>query len=447
MSVTANKSSLIFGPYNGERNIIDITYTGDHSYTSPTISVGWVQVSSQVISTTGETDVIRYTVDTTSAYSSTGGSYRSGYLEFEDTSGELRVYIYQYGSYRCIWVDIPPSSSMPGSTVGQDFVYRLKVGSKVIYEGVSVATASNRYPRMINIPRIVESYIKSETYNTYDYDNWNTIMGSEVVELYKVEGDTETIVGVYPFWNDWSGSLTYYMGNKVLNDPINCRGNRWMFPINFCTYTSNISTADYKVTQIRMNGTVDGTYDFGDYEGFGVYPFDFNYDQGTSNCKTLIYKNGNDVLFEYDMDCCGFGALYYRNRYGAWDSFLIEGNVRKKEAYTRNQYRTEGLTGNVYDSMFSKTTEGVDIVTSYEAETGWLTEEESQRLVYHLLSSPIVYFQEIDPHRERMEADDISYIAVNITNTASEYKKFRNGRKMVRYTITFEKSQKNIVKQ
>lgn len=446
MSVTANKSSLIFRPYSGNRNIIDITYTGNHSYASPTISVGWVQVSSQVISTTGDTDVVRYTVDTTSAYLSSNGGYRSGYLKFEDASGELRVYIYQYGSYRCIWADISTSSSMPGSTIGQDYVYRLKIDNQVIYEGVSVATASNRHPSMINISRIVESYIKSDTYNTYDYDDWNAPMGSKVVELYKVEGDTETIVSVYPFWNDWSGDTRYYMRNRILNDPINCKGNRWMFPINFCAYTYDISTTDYKVIQVKMDGTETST-SFGDYEGFGVYPFNFNYDVGSNNCKTLIYKNDNQVLFEYDMNCCGFGALYYRNRYGAWDSFLIEGNVRKKETYTRNQYRTAGLTGNLYDSIFSKTTSGVDIVTSYEAETGWLTEEESRRLVFHLLSSPIVYFQEIDPHRERTEVDDISYIAVNITNTASEYKKFRNGRKLVRYTITFEKSQKNIVKQ
>ena len=90
--------------------------------------------------------------------------------------------------------------------------------------------------------------------------------------------------------------------------------------------------------------------------------------------------------------------------------------------------------------MDEKHTDNVSIDTTYEAYTGWLSDEEAERLVFHLLSSPMVFFQDLNKENQLYNTDDIfENIPIRITASSAEYKKFRNGKKMVNYLITFEK--------
>ena len=59
--------------------------------------------------------------------------------------------------------------------------------------------------------------------------------------------------------------------------------------------------------------------------------------------------------------------------------------------------------------------------------------------MFHLLSSPIVYFQDLDKENQLFNTDYYDYFLVRLTASSAEYKKFRNGKKMVNYLITFEK--------
>lgn len=135
----------------------------------------------------------------------------------------------------------------------------------------------------------------------------------------------------------------------------------------------------------------------------------------------------------YDKKVCGRGALYYINRYGGWDAFVLENNIKKTDKITKDGYTLTASynnTTNVHTNKYIKS-----ISTSYKTNSGWLTDKESERLAIDLLESPAVYFDDF-------ESGNI--YAVNITNSSVEIKEFRNGRKMVNYDIEFTQSRDKI---
>ena len=127
---------------------------------------------------------------------------------------------------------------------------------------------------------------------------------------------------------------------------------------------------------------------------------------------------------------CGRYALYYLNRYGGWDCFLIEGEVVKTDTYKRYQI------GRAYDNTtldFQKRTYDNEITDKYKLVTGWLSDSESKILAKHLLSSNQVYLHDL------VNGD---IMPVNITDNNATYKTYKNtGRKRVNYTVNVECSQ------
>ena len=206
--------------------------------------------------------------------------------------------------------------------------------------------------------------------------------------------------------------------------------------IPFCVYYDDEAT--FSIVDTEKNGNVN-TYTLSTPSTPFAMRINSFYDT-----KKLEYKQDDEVIFSYDMDHCGPGAFIYRNRFGGWDSFLIEGNIIKTDNYTKLNYRTKGeynrLNAFINDKyLVEKKTDSVNIDTTYQAYTGWLSDEEAERLVFHLLSSPKVYFQDLTKENQLFNTDHYNYNFVRITSTSAEYKKFRNGKKMVNYLITFEK--------
>ena len=206
--------------------------------------------------------------------------------------------------------------------------------------------------------------------------------------------------------------------------------------IPFCVYYDDEAT--FSIVDTEKNGNVNTTTLSTPSTPFAMRTNSF-YDT-----KKLEYKQDDEVIFSYDMDHCGPGAFIYRNRFGGWDSFLIEGNIIKTDNYTKLNYRTKGEYNQMFDFrsskyMDEKHTDNVSIDTTYEAHTGWLSDEEAERLVFHLLSSPMVFFQDLNKENQLFDTDYYKYIPVRLTASSAEYKKFRNGKKMVNYLITFEK--------
>lgn len=291
----------------------------------------------------------------------------------------------------------------------------------------------------IDTPRLVDGYISSNLYTNGSSD-WSDMKNSYItVDIYNMteSGYPGVVDATFKYCNDWSRFEKRYDYTRSLNDPINGKGCDDMI-IPFCVYYDDEAT--FSIVDTEKNGNVN-TYTLSTPSTPFAMRIDRFYDT-----KKLEYKQDDEVIFSYDMDHCGPGAFIYRNRFGGWDSFLIEGNIIKTDNYTKLNYRTKGEYNQGFNFVNSysqykleKHTDNVSINTTYEAYTGWLSDEESERLVFHLLSSPMVFFQDLHRENKLYPVDDFVNIPIRITTSSAEYKKFRNGKKMVNYLITFEK--------
>ena len=289
----------------------------------------------------------------------------------------------------------------------------------------------------IDTPRLVDGYISSNLYTNGSSD-WSDMDDSYItVDICNMieSGYPGVVDATFKYCNDWSRFERRYDYTRSLNDPINGKGCDDMI-IPFCVYYDDEAT--FSIVDTEKNGNVN-TYTLSKPSTPFAMRTNIFYDT-----KKLEYKQDDEVIFSYDMDHCGPGAFIYRNRFGGWDSFLIEGNIIKTDNYTRLNYRQNGEynhSNNFIDSKYinEKSTDSVSINTTYEAYTGWLSDEEAERLVFHLLSSPMVYFQDLHRENQLFNTEYYEYFPVRLTASSAEYKKFRNGKRMVNYLITFEK--------
>ena len=347
--------------------------------------------------------------------------------------------------YSSIWMDdlfYPAEGSWDGSG---NYYYRI-VDKDTNYEYFS-GVAVNIFPGTageglggIDIPRLVEYYISTTLEEQKTDTGWGDMsMGYCTVDVYNMttSGYPGTVEATFKYWNDWSRFEKKYDYTRSLNDPINSKGCDNMI-IPFCVYYDESSV--FSIVDTERNGNVNTKT-----LSTPSKPFMMRTDSYYDSAR-IDYKQDGQILFSYDMTHCGQGALIYRNRFGGWDSFLIEGNISKTDNYTKQNYRKKGGYNLDYSIdtlkyIDEKRTEGVDIDTTYQAYTGWLTDEESERLVFHLLSSPTVFFQNLNKVNQLYDTDSEfgALLPVRITASSSEYKKFRNGKRLVNYLITFEK--------
>lgn len=347
--------------------------------------------------------------------------------------------------YSSIWMDdlfYPAKESWDGSG---NYYYRI-VDKDTNYEYFS-GVAVNIFPGTegeglggIDIPRLVEYYINTTLEEQKTDTGWGDMsMGYCTVDVYNMttSGYPGTVEATFKYWNDWSRFEKKYDYTRTLNDPINSKGCDNMI-IPFCVYYDESSV--FSIVDTERNGNVNTKT-----LSTPSKPFMMRTDSYYDSAR-IDYRQDGQILFSYDMTHCGQGALIYRNRFGGWDSFLIEGNISKTDNYTKQNYRKKGGYNLDYSIdtlkyIDEKRTEGVDIDTTYQAYTGWLTDEESERLVFHLLSSPTVFFQNLNKANQLYDTDSEfgALLPVRITASSSEYKKFRNGKRLVNYLITFEK--------
>ena len=362
------------------------------------------------------------------------------FYDVNDISNYVIVPVIQgnIDGYDSIWMDnlyYPQTRDESGN-----YYYRLvdHNSNKELFRGI--ATKPTNWVGEIggiDIPRVVDRDIHSLLLNSGSSD-WSDMNDSYItVDIYNMteSGYPGVVDSTFKYFNDWSRFEKRYDYTRSLNDPINGKGCDNMI-IPFCVYYDDAAT--FSIVDTEKNGNVNIRTLSTPSTPF-VMRTDIFYDT-----KKLEYKQGDEVIFSYDMDHCGLGAFIYRNRFGGWDSFLIEGNIIKTDNYTKLNYRTKGEYNQMYDFkgskyMDEKHTDNVSINTTFEAYTGWLTDEEAERLVFHLLSSPIVYFQDLNKENQVFDTDYLSLIPVRLTESSAEYKKFRNGRRLVNYSIKFEK--------
>ena len=379
------------------------------------------------------------------------GIRRRAEIKFYDLSDDTNYVVVpviqgSVGGYNSIWMDdlyYPENRDASGNyfykVVNQDTgqIYFIGISSKPLSWTGNIGG--------IDVPRLVDNYIKSDFVQQNTGEDWADMhSGYCTVDIYNMAATNSVVDATFKYWNDWSRFERKYDYTRSLNDPINGKGCDNMI-IPFCVYYDDEAT--FTIVDTAKNGNIN-TYTL----SLPTSPFVMRYNS-YYDIKKVEYKQDNDVLFSYDMNHCGPGAFIYRNRFGGWDSFLIEGNISKTDNYTKQNYRIKGEYNQEYvintlKYIDEKRTDSIDIDTTYEASTGWLTDEESERLVFHLLSSPIVYFQNLHKENQLYDTDsDLDIIPVRITASSSEYKKFRNGRRLVNYLITFEKCNIEKVRQ
>lgn len=242
----------------------------------------------------------------------------------------------------------------------------------------------------INISKICQDYIK-DTFSDVDF---RTLVGTTYthpeayVEFELRERSTGNLLNTYGFVYDWSYE-GWNGGTRTVSNPIN-------------------------------NHNADGMYYFDSFITIG----------STSQKPELR----TTVRYIVEGNGCGEVALYYKNRKGGWDAFLIEGNVTKKDEYTKYTYN-RSFNNNTLE--FENGTYHSQIVTSYILNTGWLNDQQSDNLAFNLLSSNEVYLHNL--------CTDKVYPVVIKDNTAT-YKTYKNNsRKLVNYQINVEESQRKEV--
>ena len=426
MAITLNTDLIQFKPRRGETFQVVVTYPDTTtSVVDPQIvaSSDWITVTQ--LSITEQKRTYEIVIGPLSPLNSS----RSAKIVFSaNTSNGVEresLLIYQIGRYRALWRDevttLHRTSNISYTLTDET--------NKRLYKG-SAATIGGQID--LNIPRIVDVVFEHPQFDHNSDGDWYDTGLTHIIS-FRIENSTNPY-SVIPLIYDWSYTGDYiYSKDTVLNIPINNHSAHWMYqPLSIY----NDSNATYLAVAYKGNEEV-ATYDHGKPEFQTAELISF-FDNDISQAdRIVIYANDREhPVIEYDLTHCGEWALYYLNKMGGHDAFMIEGNVKVVDNIDRDQYTQNARNTN--PSSFAKTTIQSRISTTYELSTGWLTDEESEILASQLMPSPQVFL-----HNKTS-----LYIptAVNIVDTSVEHKKFKNGKQLNRYTITVEESQTKLFK-
>lgn len=246
-------------------------------------------------------------------------------------------------------------------------------------------------------------------------------------------------VQYFQFLMDWSYDYGYDVAVDGMSFPINGHFDPRM-PLVWTGYLVN-------TIQATIRDTSGSSYDV--YIPIAIsddFNADFNADfskstrtagSGTavflpsawSNVDTITI---NGVTFRA-VQACNRYALYYVNAYGGWDTFLIEGNTLETDSLTRHDREMEYDNSDIQNRGIRNYVN--EVAKGYQFHSGWLTDQQAGRM-HHLINSPDVYLYDIV--RREM-------IPVTVTDTACDYKTFRNqGNRLVNYTINVQVAQNRI---
>ena len=262
-------------------------------------------------------------------------------------------------------------------------IYTINVNGEDIFSGKAYAYPNSNKVN-ININKICENYLKMNLPVISLTGYTGTWSNPDSFNTFVIKNSSDIPLSSYTFYWNWSYEPT---SEGVISKPINGR------------YTADM----YKLRTTLGNSSITNEYD----------------------------KTGTPAIGQTQSGC-GDYAIYYINRYGGADSFLVENKVVEKDNYTINTYTTfldEGVERE--DNRYMN-----EITHSYEISTGWLTDEQSDRVAKHLFSSNYVYLH-------NLKTDTI--IPVDITDTSVEYKTFKNERKLINYNIKLKDSNKKII--
>lgn len=144
--------------------------------------------------------------------------------------------------------------------------------------------------------------------------------------------------------------------------------------------------------------------------------------------RYIFYDTYDEVeIGRYEaVESCNRYNLHYINAKGGYDTLPIDGRKDKRtDNLTFEYYKTKGNNQIINKPQMNKFK--VDITPKWELQTGWLNDEQSQKM-YNLFTSQKVWLEDID---------EGTFTPVYITNNAVDYKTFtNNGKRKINYTIS-----------
>lgn len=272
------------------------------------------------------------------------------------------------------------------TTTADSLTYTIELDGAVIYSGKAVKFP-NADTLKININKVCRNYLESDITPLLE-GTVTELAQPNAARIFYLKNSNGNILETYNFWYNY-------------------------------TYENNY---------IGRRDIINGHYTDGMLKLFSIYTFSDSV--GGYTASTVSNYTENNVYNRY-VDC-GDYVLYYLGKRG-WASFLIEGESVKKDSIT--QYKTDRTFNNT-TLEFEANRYVSEIKTTYELNTNYLTDEESERLASSLIGSNKVYLHNLK---------DGTIRPVLIEDTNVVYQKYAtNGKKLSQYKITVSESQQKI---
>lgn len=257
----------------------------------------------------------------------------------------------------------------------------------LLYAGKAVARPSMASCE-INVSRIVQNYLDSElpseAFSGNTFNEGQFIEPNAVMDFTLTDGKGN-VLETYKFLNCWDYKTPFrFIVNPGTSYPLSHPANQHYNPSMFI-FNSTLNKQNKVKTSI-ISGEI------GDY--------------------------------------CGYGALYYSNAIGGYDSFLLETPITVKNSYERY---TIGNKWTTYTLQSGTRTLNNTIIETFEIKTHLLTDDESKVLTEQLMPSNNIYLHLFDEDR---------ILPVSITDTSTTLQtRLNQKRKMYYKTINLESNQ------
>ena len=315
-----------------------------------------------------------------------------------------------------IWKDVEYVFGGSDITYGiyQEQTYRVGTqwvtGDVLIYKGRAYA-APNETAVKVNINKVCQNFM-NEPPSIFD----GAVGYGHSFNTFKLKGEYGNVLHTYHFINDWSyKELTLGLKTNPIVPYIG-DGQQLFF---------SALAQSQKTIQWGMR-YYDGTSAYNNTEYISnAFKTNVVANSRRKNVRTFYFDN---KYFEVLPRCQCKYVLYYLNPYGGYDWFPITGRVLR-----RDKLETYTVTQNYNNttSDFGKKRYLSTINITYQINTQWLTQEQSDRM-WELLESNQVWIHSLE---------DDKVHPVIITDTDVEHKQKTNSNRMISYQINLEHSQ------
>ena len=328
-----------------------------------------------------------------------------------------------------IWKDYYVSL---GAVASQYF--RIQANSTTIYQGRAVRAASsgNLYVRINEIcadymAQVVPVYPQSSARGGFFPVSF-TIQKSST-------GSSWTTVETVSFNDDWSYQNGFDPSASGMSVPITGRIDLRQKIVQTRYSSSSVTaTVRYGSTTRSVSLSVNISTDFSAFHnavaaaGAGRLELWCN-NYATYQGLTMTGVTMGGITYQVTKKCPEY-CLYYKNPFGGYDHLLLEGKCRKSHSGARDSFiaNYNNAQRQREDWTFQN-----EVTERYTLNTGFLSDDESERMPY-LLDSPDVYLAELN-HAS-------IFIPVTIATDNYEVRKYTAADGMVNYTFEVAVSQK-----